>query len=257
MRDAWIADGGGAPWAIGISAPGPLDPVAGLIIDPPNLGETFRGLELGPRVSGPLGIPFALERDTNVAILGETSFGASRGFDDVVYLTVSTGVGGAVITGGRLLSARTVSQGSWATSRSPTTARSAAAVASATWSGSPSSGSGMARSAREALAAGADAPILARLAAEMAPRQLEAIHVDQAAAAGDPTAVFIVERAVKAFASAMASIVDVFDPDRVVVGAGSWPGGSASWVPGPCSGHGHVLPGPGAAGSHRAGGAGR
>ena len=63
-------------------------------------------------------------------------------------------------------------------------------------------------------------PIRARLGRELAAGQVEAIHGGQGGAAGDPPAVFLVERAVKAFASAMASVVDVFDPDRVVVGGG-------------------------------------
>jgi glucokinase len=78
----------------------------------------------------------------------------------------------------------------------------------------------MARSAREALDAGADAPELGRLAAEIAPRPLEAVHVDRAAALGDRVARSIVDRAIRSFAAAMVSIVDVFDPDRVVVGGG-------------------------------------
>jgi len=218
-RDAWLATGGEAPGAVGIAAPGPLDPRSGTIVDPPNMGDTFRGLALGPRLGDPLGLPFALERDTNVAILGETAFGASRGLDDVVYLTVSTGVGGAVITGGRLLSG-------------PDGVAGELGHLSVDWNGPRcgcggaghlerlSSGSGMASSAREALAAGEHAPELARLAAELAPRSLEAVHVDQAAAAGDPVAQAIVSRAIGAFAAAMVSIVDIFDPDRVVVGGG-------------------------------------
>ncbi len=218
-RDGWLAEGNVPPGAVGISAPGPLDPAAGEIIDPPNMGQSFKGLRLGPRLSDALGLPFALERDTNVAILGETAFGASRGVADVVYLTVSTGVGGAVITGGRLLSG-------------PDGVAGELGHLSVDYDGPPcgcggaghlerlASGSGMARSAREALAEGAQAPVLAQIAAQIAPRELEAIHVDQAAAAGDPVAASIVGRAVRAFAVAMVSIVDVFDPDRVVVGGG-------------------------------------
>jgi len=218
-REAWLAAGGDAPVAVGISAPGPLDPHTGTIVDPPNMGDTFRGLALGPRLGDPLGLPFALERDTNVAILGETAFGASRGMDDVVYLTVSTGVGGAVITGGHLLAG-------------PDGVAGELGHLSVEWDGPRcgcggighlerlSSGSGMAASAHEALAAGEHAPELARLAVQLAPRPLEAVHVDQAAAAGDPVAQAIVARAIGAFAAAMVSIVDIFDPDRVVVGGG-------------------------------------
>ena len=48
-----------------------------------------------------LGLPTFLDRDTNVAALGERAFGAGRGVDDFIYLTVSTGVGGGIIAAGR------------------------------------------------------------------------------------------------------------------------------------------------------------
>jgi glucokinase len=50
-----------------------------------------------------LGLPAALERDTVVAALGEGAFGAARGARDFVYITVSTGLGGAIVADGRIL----------------------------------------------------------------------------------------------------------------------------------------------------------
>jgi glucokinase len=183
------------------------------------MGDSFRDLALGPRLSQDLEVPFALDRDTNVALLGEAAFGAAMGARDAIYLTVSTGVGGAVITDGRLLTG-------------PDGVAGELGHLSVDHDGPIcgcggvghlerlASGSGMATSAREALDAGEHAPELARLAASMAPRPLEAVQVDQAALAGDPLAQRIVERAIRAFAAAMVSIVDVFNPDRVVVGGG-------------------------------------
>jgi glucokinase len=78
----------------------------------------------------------------------------------------------------------------------------------------------MAQSAREALDAGEPAPVLASIAAAIAPAQLEAIHVAQAAEAGDPVAERILERARRAFSASVVSIVNVFNPDRVIVGGG-------------------------------------
>jgi glucokinase len=78
----------------------------------------------------------------------------------------------------------------------------------------------MAKSATDALEAGSNAPELARIAERIAPAPLEARHVSEAAAAGDPIARSIVDTAVRAFAAAMVSIVDIFNPQRIIVGGG-------------------------------------
>jgi hypothetical protein len=91
------------PVGVGISAPGPVDPRLGMILDPPNLGLTFHDIPLAARIEEALGLPVALDRDTQVAALAEGRFGAAAGCDDFLYLTVSTGVGGAIVSGGRLL----------------------------------------------------------------------------------------------------------------------------------------------------------
>jgi glucokinase len=82
------------------------------------------------------------------------------------------------------------------------------------------SGTGMARSATDALEAGVDAPQLARITASIAPAPLEARHVSEAADAGDQVARAIIDNAVRAFAAAAVSIVDIFNPQRIIVGGG-------------------------------------
>ena len=88
---------------IGVSSPGPVDPRTGYVVEPPNLGPRFRDVPLAPALADALGLPAFLDRDTNIAALGERAFGAAQGEDDFIYLTVSTGVGGAIVTGGELL----------------------------------------------------------------------------------------------------------------------------------------------------------
>lgn len=86
---------------IGVSVPGPLDAEAGVLLDPPNLV----GWGLAPvraQLEAALGRPVALENDANAAALAEWRFGAGRGAQDLVYLTMSTGVGAGVLVGGRL-----------------------------------------------------------------------------------------------------------------------------------------------------------
>jgi glucokinase len=207
------------PVGIGISAPGPLLPGTGTLVDPPNLPPDFWGLPIGPRIGEELGLPWALERDTHVAILGEHAFGAGRGFSDVVYMTVSTGIGGGIISDGRLVTGPDGAAGELG----HLTVDMDGPFCGCGGRGHlerMSSGTGMARSAREALEAGERAPELARITAQLAPHPLEARHVSEAAAAGDPVARRIVEDARRAFASAAVSIVDVFNPQRFIVGGG-------------------------------------
>jgi glucokinase len=86
---------------VGVSAPGPLDQGRGLVLGPPNLP----GWERAPVVAAlraALGRPVFLENDANAAALAEWRFGAGAGLSDLVYLTMSTGVGGGIILGGRL-----------------------------------------------------------------------------------------------------------------------------------------------------------
>ena len=107
--------GGGVPVAVGICAPGPLDAAAGVLIDPPNLRGEWRGLALGADYRHRLGLPWAMERDTNVAVLGERDYGAGQRLGDLVYLTISTAWAARSSRMAGSCSDRTASQASWAT----------------------------------------------------------------------------------------------------------------------------------------------
>ena len=88
--------------AIGVSSPGPLDPHTGIIMNPPNIKE-WRDFPITAKLTEHFGIPSYLDNDANLAGLAEWKFGAGRGHHNVLYLTVSTGVGGGVIIDDRLL----------------------------------------------------------------------------------------------------------------------------------------------------------
>lgn len=89
--------------AIGVAATGPLDAATGVLLGPPNMGDGYRDLPLAAPLRERFGLPVAVERDTNAAALGEHAFGAAGGADEFLYLTVSSGIGGAVFARGRLL----------------------------------------------------------------------------------------------------------------------------------------------------------
>jgi glucokinase len=87
---------------IGIGAPGPADLTKGVILAAPNL-PGFRNVPLRKMIIERTGKPAVLENDANAACYGEYVIGAGRGTDDMVFLTLGTGIGGGIITNGRLI----------------------------------------------------------------------------------------------------------------------------------------------------------
>lgn len=82
--------------AIGIGSPGPLDANKGEIIQTPNL--PFKNFNIVKPIEEKFNVPVFLDNDANVASVGEFMFGRGKGFENVIYMTVSTGVGaGAVL----------------------------------------------------------------------------------------------------------------------------------------------------------------
>ena len=88
---------------VGCSAPGPLDHLLGIVHEAPNM-PGFVDFPLGPGLADALGLKaIYLDRDTVMAAVGEAVAGAARGARDFIYITISTGIGGAIVSGGRLL----------------------------------------------------------------------------------------------------------------------------------------------------------
>ena len=87
---------------IGASAPGPLDPRQGVILWAPNL-PGWKDVPIGKRLNQALRRPIFLGNDANLAALAEQRRGAGQGQADMVYITFSTGIGGGIISDGRLI----------------------------------------------------------------------------------------------------------------------------------------------------------
>jgi glucokinase len=97
--------------AVGCSAPGPLDHERGLVHVAPNI-PGFENVPLAERLSSALdGVPVFVDRDTVMAAIGEGTVGAARGVRDFVYVTVSTGVGGGIVSDGRIVRGATNTAG--------------------------------------------------------------------------------------------------------------------------------------------------
>jgi glucokinase len=228
VRDAAPAPVADGLVAVGLCAPGPVDPSTGTLVEPPNLGPAFRDAPFARPIGRALGLPAFLDRDTHVAILGELHFGAARGARDVIYLTVSTGIGGAILTHGELLTG-------------PDGVAGELGHMVVDFDGPPcgcggrghletySSGVGIVRAAREAIEAGT-APGLAALERRLLPASLSARDVAQAEDAGDVAAAAVMVTARTAFAAAIVGLVDVFTPELIVVGGSVARGQGERWL---------------------------
>jgi glucokinase len=161
-------------------------------------------------------MPCYLERDTNVAVMAEWRYGAARGTQDAIYITVSTGVGGGVISAGRPLGGA----GGLAGEVGHLVVELEGPVCGCGGIGhveAISSGTAIAREARDLLARGA-APGLARLAATG--EAVDAAMVSRAADEGDAACLALLDRAWVAIGAVCASLVNLLNPEVIVIGGG-------------------------------------
>jgi glucokinase len=202
---------------VGISAPGPLDPWAGVIVDTPNLGPGFREVAIADPIERALDLPTYIDRDTNVAALGEQHFGAAQGVSDFLYITISTGFGGAIVSGGEILHGPDGTAGELG----HLPIEMDGPICGCGHRGHVEaflSGAALARHARASVESG-ESPFLAARAGELGGASaLDARDVAEGEDAGDGTCVALMERARRAFAFACVGFVNVFNPARIVVG---------------------------------------
>jgi glucokinase len=203
------------PIGAGISSPGPLDAKRGVVLSPPNLRH-WRDVPLVEALASELELPCYLERDTNVAVMAEWRYGAAAGSRDAVYVTVSTGVGGGIISGGHPL----VGAGGLAGEVGHLVVELEGPVCGCGGIGhveAISSGTAIEREARDLLARN-EAPVLAQLAATGEP--VDAELVARAADGGDAACVALLDRAWVAIGALCASLVNLLNPEVIVIGGG-------------------------------------
>ncbi|GCE48100.1 glucokinase [Thermosporothrix hazakensis] len=204
---------------IGIACPGPLNNRTGEILSPPNL-PGWDHTPLRTLFQERYQMPIYVENDANVAALGEYMFGAGQGCNEMVYLTISTGIGGGVIAGGQILEG---------------VAGMAGELGHITidWRGPIcncgnigclerlASGTGIALEAQEAIAQGKAEELLeyARQT-NVPPTQIDARVIGEAAKAGIPVARDIIEKAGEALGFGLVNIIHIFNPEKIILGGG-------------------------------------
>jgi glucokinase len=205
VRKALPGDGDLA--GIGVGAPGPLDPYEGVVLNPPNI-PGWDNIPLRAILSARTGLAVELGNDANAAALGEWMFGAGRGRHNLVYVTVSTGIGGGVIADGRLLLG-------YRGSAAEVGLHIVDAATRAFWE-ELASGTGLARAAADAMI---DEPqsLLHGLAS---PETVTAVEVARAAAAGDALARRLMDREGELIGVGLVNMLHLFAPELILLGGG-------------------------------------
>lgn len=192
---------------VGVGAPGPLDPATGIIYAPPNM-PGWDAFPLQQRIAKATGLAVALGNDANLGALAEWRFGGGRGLQNLVYVTVSTGIGGGVIANGQLLLGRLGAAGELGfIILDPANG--------SVWE-DLASGTALGRAAAQAMDA-APTSLLHQLAS---PTTVTAAHVSSAAAQGDALAQQLLAREAHLLGLGFATILHLFSPELLLVGGG-------------------------------------
>jgi len=202
--------------AVGVGAAGLVDSARGVILGAPNLA--YRDVAVGETITKELGLPAIVDNDANVAALAEAIHGAGREAGDQIMVTVGTGIGGGIIIDRRIYRGHygvgaelghmivdpdgpvcgCGNRGCWE------------AVAS---------GNAIGKLARQRVEGGAGPDVLARAGGDIA--AITGELVGEAAQDGDPFARDVLAEIGRLLGIGFASIVNIFDPEIIVVGGGA------------------------------------
>ena len=202
--------------AVGVGAAGLVEKATGILTFAPNLA--WRDAKITQYVSGALGLPTLADNDANVAAWGEFRFGAGRGHDDMLLVTVGTGIGGGIVSGGRLFRGAH----GFAAEIGHIIVEPNGPVCGCGNRGcweQVASGNAIVRAGREAAVEHPHSTI-AKLAAGD-PTNVTGPLVTEAAASGDDVALGILAEVGRRLGEGVAGLVNVLDPSVVVVGGGA------------------------------------
>ena len=213
FRAAIEGAGKGRILAVSTTAPGPLDPWRGLVFQPPNL-PGWNEVPLREILEERLGRPAFVSNDANAAALAEHRFGAGRGSRHLIYVTVSTGVGGGIIADNRLMLGAHGSSGEIGhIVVDPAGPRCGCGNRGCVES--LASGPAIASRFVDRVREGADTTL-----AGMPIDEISTTQIVSAAQNGDKLATEVLAEAGRWLGIALANMLHLFDPEIIVVGGG-------------------------------------
>jgi glucokinase len=223
VRDVCAQVAGASVIGLGVTAPGPLDHVSGIVFQAPNL-PTWHNVPLADELQSRTGLPVLLGNDANLAALAEARCGAGSGAEHLVYLTISTGIGSGFVVHGHLLLG-THGAAAEAGHMSLSLDGPLCGCGNRGCLEAYASGTGLVRRAVDALKDGR-ASELARHGA-----RLDAKDIENAANRGDALARELIEEAGTALGLGVRNLLHLLDPEVVVIGGGVSRIGAPLWDP--------------------------
>ena len=211
---------------VGIGSPGPLDRKAGMVINTPNLG--WRNFPLRDLIANAVDLPATLDNDANCATYGEWWLGAAKGVDTLVGLTLGTGIGGGIVLDGQIYHGASDVAGEIGHMTIDSTGRRCKCGNYGCLE-AYASGPAIALRAVEGIEAGVETMLT-----EMVDRRLEEISaatVYEGVVAGDEYANEVMKDTAKFLGAGIANIINVLNPEMVVIAGGVTRAGDHLFVP--------------------------
>ncbi|SDZ13782.1 ROK family protein [Thermoactinomyces sp. DSM 45892] len=214
IKQVIMRAGGGEPiHGIGVAVPGLTDPHTGTILTLSNI-PSLDGFPLAERLAKEFGVSVQADNDANAATWGEYHFGSGKGADSLIFVTISTGIGGGIVLNGQTIQGKqgfagelghmVVDPEGFACGCGRTGCLEAVA-----------SGTAIARWAKEA-----NPQALFFQYANEQNREVRSEDVFQAWESGDSTADEIIEKVIRYLGIGFANYIHIFNPERIVVGGG-------------------------------------
>jgi glucokinase len=225
-RDSMRAAQGREIVGLGIGSPGPLDTKRGVVLLTPNLGWT--NFPLRDRLHEALGLPATLDNDANCAIFGEWWRGAARGTKHVVGLTIGTGIGGGIVLDGAIYHGASDIAGELGHMTIDLNGRRCKCGNYGCLE-AYASGPQIAARAVEGIGAGNDTSLPRYVAGDLT--KITAQVVYEAAHDGDEYALEVVKDTAKVLGAGVANVINIFNPDVVVICGGVTLAGDRLFVP--------------------------
>lgn len=213
---------GFSPVAVGIGAPGVVDPEQGIIVSAGHTMPGWAGTNVAAAVAQATGLPVAMHNDVRVMGLGEAIHGAGKGYGDVLFVSIGTGIGGAIITHGALETSPHFSRGEIAYLYAPT----------------PTGGCDII----ENIGSG---PALTRAYREQSGGECEDIDLREIMRRyrqGDTLAHTVIEQGMTCVGQGLAGLINAVDVEAVIVGGGVGTIGQAILTPLTRALHDELLP---------------
>ena len=217
MAGALQERAGSRPVAVGVGIPGQIEEETGVVLFAPNLG--WRKVPLLADLRHLLGMPVAVTNDVRAITWGEWVHGAGRGIDDIVCLYVGTGIGGGVVSAGRLLSGCTNTAGELGhitvdMDGPPCTCGNSGCLESI------AGGWAIARQAQQMIREDGQAGKTLLAFAEGSVDAVTAETVARSASAGDSLSLALLEKVGRALTAGCVSLVNAFNPCKLILGGG-------------------------------------